>query len=322
MAKVLGPTRAAAIPADYKATLRKQTIARILRLKELYLIFLIPLAHLLIFRYAPMLGVLIAFKNYRPIDGIWGSRWNDFDHFRLFFSTPNFLALIVNTFRISFLKLLFGFPAPIIFALVLNELTQRNYRRVVQSISYLPHFLSWVVLGSVFKILLSVERGPINALLIAIGAEPIYFLAEPDWFLFTIVTTDIWKSIGWGSIIYLAAITSVDPALYEAAAIDGANRLQKILRVTLPSMAPIITIMLILSVQTLPKAGFDQVFNLYNSLVYSVADIFETYVYRVGLLERRYDFSTAVSLFQNGVAIVFVLIANFFARRFSDHALW
>ena len=322
MAKAPSLTSALALPADYQATLRKQTLSRILRMKELYLIFLIPLAHVIIFRYAPMFGVMIAFKDYRPIKGIWGSPWNDFAHFRLFFSTPNFVDLIVNTFRISFLKLLFGFPAPIAFALILNELTQRSYKRVVQSISYLPHFLSWVVLGSVFKLLLSVERGPINALLIAVGAEPIYFLAEPGWFLFTIVTTEIWKSIGWGSIIYLAAITSIDPALYEAADIDGASRPQKMLRVTLPSMLPIITIMLIFSVQTLSKAGFDQVFNLYNSLVYSVGEIFETYVYRVGLLERRFDFGTAVNLFQNAVAIVFVLIANTLARRYSDHALW
>ena len=322
MGRVLRTSAQNQIALEFKADLRKQTIARIFRMKELYLIFLIPLAHIIIFRYIPMLGIVIAFKQYRPVKGIFGSEWNNFEHFKFLFSTPNFLVLIRNTFRISFLKLLFGFPAAIIFALALNELANKHYKKVVQSISYLPHFLSWVVLSGVFKILFSVERGPINALILALGGSPVYFLAEPGWFLFVVVITEVWKGIGWGSIIYLAAITSVDPGLYDAADIDGANRFQKVLKVTVPSLIPVMTIMLILSVRSLVKAGFDQIFNLYNPLVYDVADIFETFVYRVGLVERRFDFGTAVNLFQNVVAIIFVLIANFFARRFSDYALW
>ena len=269
-----------------------------------------------------MVGVTIAFKDYSARAGILGSRWNDFEHFKFFFSTPQFLELLFNTFRISLLKFVFGFPAPIAFALILNELTNRRYKRAVQSISYLPHFLSWVVLGAIFKVLFSVERGPINAFIQALGAEPIYFLAEPDWFLFSVVITHIWKSIGWGSIIFLASITSIDPGLYDAADVDGANRLQKVRHVTLPSMIPVITIMLILTVQNLNQAGFDQIYNLYNPLVFSVADIFETYVYRIGLVDRQYDFGAAVGLFQNLVAVMFVLIANTLARRYSDYALW
>ena len=322
MDKPSGATAPGAIDAAVRQTLRRQTRSRIVRMRELYLLFLIPLALLAIFKYVPMVGVMIAFKDYSPRAGILGSPWNDFEHFKWFFSIPQFAELILNTFRISLLKFAFGFPAPIAFALILNELTNRRYKRVVQSISYLPHFLSWVVLGAIFKVLFSVERGPINAILQALGAEPVYFLAEPDWFLFSVVITHIWKSIGWGSIIFLASITSIDPGLYDAADVDGANRLQKVLHVTLPSMVPVIVIMLILSVQNLNQAGFDQIFNLYNPLVFSVADIFETYVYRVGLVDRQYDFGSAVGLFQNLVAVMFVLIANTLARRYSEYALW
>jgi len=315
-------TAPGAIDAAVRQTLRRQTRSRIVRMRELYLLFLIPLALLAIFKYVPMVGVIVAFKDYSPRAGILGSPWNDFEHFRFLFSTPQFLELIVNTFRISLLKFAFGFPAPIAFALILNELTNRRYKRVVQSISYLPHFLSWVVLGAIFKVLFSVERGPINAVIQALGGEPIYFLAEPDWFLFSVVITHVWKSIGWGSIIFLASITSIDPGLYDAADVDGANRLQKALHVTLPAMVPVITIMLILTVQNLNQAGFDQIYHLYNPLVFSVADIFETYVYRVGLVDRQYDFGIAVHLFQNAVAVLFVLIANTLARRYSEYALW
>lgn len=315
-------TAPGAIDAAVRQTLRRQTRSRIVRMREIYLLFLIPLALLAIFKYVPMVGVMVAFKDYSPRAGILGSPWNDFEHFRFLFSTPQFPELIVNTFRISLLKFAFGFPAPIAFALILNELTNRRYKRAVQSISYLPHFLSWVVLGAIFKVLLSVERGPINAVIRALGGEPIYFLAEPDWFLFSVVITHIWKSIGWGSIIFLASITSIDPGLYDAADVDGANRLQKALHVTLPAMVPVITIMLILTVQNLNQAGFDQIYHLYNPLVFSVADIFETYVYRVGLVDRQYDFGIAVHLFQNLVAVMFVLIANTLARRYSEYALW
>lgn len=315
-------TAPGAIDAAVRQTLRRQTRSRIVRMRELYLLFLIPLALLVIFKYVPMVGVMVAFKDYSPRAGILGSPWNDFEHFRFLFSTPQFPELIVNTFRISLLKFAFGFPAPIAFALILNELTNRRYKRAVQSISYLPHFLSWVVLGAIFKVLLSVERGPINAVIQTLGGDPIYFLAEPDWFLFSVVITHIWKSIGWGSIIFLASITSIDPGLYDAADVDGANRLQKALHVTLPAMVPVITIMLILTVQNLNQAGFDQIYHLYNPLVFSVADIFETYVYRVGLVDRQYDFGIAVHLFQNVVAVMFVLIANTLARRYSEYALW
>lgn len=315
-------TAPGAIDAAVRQTLRRQTRSRIVRMRELYLLFLIPLALLAIFKYVPMVGVMVAFKDYSPRAGILGSPWNDFEHFRFLFSTPQFPELIVNTFRISLLKFAFGFPAPIAFALILNELTNRRYKRAVQSISYLPHFLSWVVLGAIFKVLLSVERGPINAVIQTLGGDPIYFLAEPDWFLFSVVITHIWKSIGWGSIIFLASITSIDPGLYDAADVDGANRLQKAMHVTLPAMVPVITIMLILTVQNLNQAGFDQIYHLYNPLVFSVADIFETYVYRVGLVDRQYDFGIAVHLFQNLVAVMFVLIANTLARRYSEYALW
>lgn len=279
------------------------------------IMLIIPLTLLLVFSYGPMYGVLIAFKNYSPGRGIWDSPWNNFDHFKRMFSDFTFVRALKNTLNISFWKLLIGFPAPIILALSLNELRFTRFKKITQTISYLPYFLSWVIIAAMMIEIFSPQRGVINAIIAAFGGNPIHFLASDKWFVPILVLSDVWQGIGYGSIIYLAAITGVDPALYEAAELDGATRFQKMRHVTIPSILPVILVMLILRVGGILSAGFDQVLNLYNPAVYSVADIIDTYVYRVGLIDFNFDYSTAVGLFQNLAGLVMVGGSNWFVRK-------
>jgi putative aldouronate transport system permease protein len=227
-----------------------------------------------------------------------------------------------NTLLISIYKLIAGFPAPIIFALFLNEIRQVRFKKTVQTISYLPHFVSWVVLGGLFMQFLSPSTGPINVILKSLGMEPIYFLAEPKWFRSVLVTTSVWKGFGWGSIVYLAAITSISPQLYDAADIDGAGRFRKMWYITLPEMIPVITIMLIFSIGGIVGDDFDQIFNLYNEAVYNVGDVLSTYIYRVGLIDMKYSFSAAVGLFRNVISFALVFLANFVAKRINEYGIW
>ena len=284
--------------------------------------FLPGLAYYVLFHYVPIYGVQIAFRDYFFLKGIWGSPWVGWENFRDAFALGSFWEVFRNTLVISTLKLLFGFPAPIILAILLNELRSIRFKRVAQTISYLPHFLSWVVLGGLFKQLLSPSFGPVNAVIAAAGLKPVYFLADAATFRGVLVITSVWKEIGWGSIIYLAALAGVDPELYEAAVIDGASRWHRIRYVTLPSLAPVITIMLLLSLRTIVQDDFDQIFNLYNEAVYSVGDVIGTYVYRVGLVELRYGLSTAVGLFRNVVAFALIVGANAVARRIGEYGVW
>ena len=279
------------------------------------IMLIIPLTLLLVFSYGPMYGVLIAFKNYSPGRGIWDSPWNNFDHFKRMFSDFTFIRALKNTLNISFWKLLIGFPAPIILALSLNELRFTRFKKITQTISYLPYFLSWVIIAAMMIEIFSPQRGVINAIIATFGGNPIHFLASDKWFVPILVLSDVWQGIGYGSIIYLAAITGVDPALYEAAELDGATRFQKMRHVTIPSILPVILVMLILRVGGILSAGFDQVLNLYNPAVYSVADIIDTYVYRVGLIDFNFDYSTAVGLFQNLAGLVMVGGSNWFVRK-------
>lgn len=288
----------------------------------LYVFLLVPLALLFIFHYIPMYGVLIAFKEYRIASGILGSPWNNFQHFKDFFVTPYFGRIFSNTLIISFLRLAFGFPAPIILALLLNEVGSMSYKRVVQSISYLPHFMSWVVLASILIEVLSPQRGIVGVIFTALGKRPPNLLLNKAFFRPMLVLTGIWQGVGWGTIIYLAAISSIDPEMYEAAEIDGASRLQRALAITIPSLIPVITILFILSIGGIMSAGFDQIFNLYSPAVYEVADIIDTYVYRVGLQERRFDFATAVGLFKNVIGVALLLGTNAVTKRFSEYGIW
>jgi len=286
--------------------------------------FLPVVVYFIIFKYVPMAGIVIAFKNYKISQGIFGSAWVGLDNFTKAFSTPTFARSVKNTLAISGLKLLFGFPAPIILALMLNEVTHARFKKTVQTISYLPHFLSWVVLAGMFQQLLSPNNGAVNAVLRDVFGlqESIYFLGSNKYFRGTLIVTDIWKNVGWSSILYLATISGIDPALYEAATVDGATRWQCTRYITIPSLVSTIVVMLILSIGSIMDAGFDQVFNLYNSAVYQTGDIIDTYVYRYGLGDMKYSLATAVGLFKNVIAFVLVVGTNLIARRLSGEGIW
>lgn len=289
------------------------------------LILLLPtVLCLLIFTYIPMGGLVIAFKNYKiTMKSIWEAPWVGFANFKKLTSSLSFKPVMGNTIKISLLRLVFGFPAPVIFALMLNE-THGAFKKVTQTISYLPHFLSWVVLYGIFVQFLSPTSGPVNEILKLFGLEPIYFLGSKKWFVPTIIVTGIWQSVGWGSVIYLAAIAGIPTEQYEAATVDGATRFQKMRYITLPSIKATILIMLIMQVGSILNAGFDQIFNMYNDAVLSVADIIDTYVYRQGIINMDYSFTTAVGLFKNAIGFVLVMITNLIVSKVSDHemGLW
>ena len=305
---------------------RKKTLAQ--RMKPyaaLYLMLLPGLALILIFCYGPMYGLQIAFKDYNIGLGIWNSPWVGLEHFQKFLSTDAAIRALTNTIIISALKLVFSFPMPILLAVVLSEIGNQTFKRVAQTISYLPHFISWIIVASLLNNLLSPSTGVINAFIQQLGGDPIYFLADKNWFRPILVISNIWKEIGWSSVVYLAALSGIDPSLYEAAIVDGATRVQRITRITLPSIMPIAVTMLILSMGSIMSAGFDQVFNLYSPQVYDVGDILDTYVYRRGLVDMSYSFSTAVGLFKSVVGLILVVAVNVIAKRLSpDHeaGLW
>ena len=289
-----------------------------------YLLLLPVFALIIVFNYFPMYGVLIAFKDYKMSSGILGSEWNNLQHFRLFFTSSLFPRIMMNTLIISAYRIIFGFPAPIILAILLNEVYNRYFKKVVQTISYLPYFMSWVVLAGIIMEILSPARGVINYVIESFGGSPIHFLAEAKYFRSVLIITGIWQGIGWGSIIYLATISSIDMEQYESAIIDGANRYHAMRHITLPSLAPIVVIMFILTLGGILNAGFDQIFNLYNPKVYAVADIIDTFVYRVGLVDMRYGYSAAVGLFKNVVGLFLVFITNFVIKKIgrSEHGIW
>ncbi|MBR4539686.1 MAG: sugar ABC transporter permease [Clostridia bacterium] len=290
----------------------------------LTLMFIPVIVYFVIFKYIPMGGIVIAFKNYKISKGIWGSAWCGLDNFTKAFNTPTFARAVRNTLEISGMKLLFGFPAPIILALMLNEVSHIRFKKTVQTITYLPHFLSWVVLAGMFQQLLSPNNGAVNSLLKQFFGvqESIYFLGNNKYFRGTLIVTDIWKNVGWSSILYLATISGIDPSLYEAATVDGASRWQCTRYITLPSLVSTIVIMLILSIGSIMDAGFDQVFNLYNSAVYQTGDIIDTYVYRYGLGDMKYSLATAVGLFKNVIAFVLVVGTNLITRKISGEGIW
>lgn len=301
----------------------RSTIKSYIRYKFLFLLLLPALIYVLIFNYFPMYGVTVAFKNFKFSQGILGSPWVGFANFdKLFNSSMDFVRVIRNTLVISGLKLMTVFTGGILLALMINEVRNRIFKRVVQNISYLPHFISWVIIGSIIVEMLSPSRGIVNQFIQYFGGTPIFFMSEKYWFLFIVIVSDIWQSIGWGSIIYLAAISGIDPQLYESSRMDGASRLRQMVSITLPSIMNVIMIMLLLQVGHIMNAGFDQIFNLYNFNVFEVADILDTYAYRIGLEQGNYSLSTAVSLFKNVVGIILVICVNKMASRFGHKGLW
>lgn len=301
----------------------RQFLKRIVEYRTLLFMMVPAMIFFTIFCYVPMYGVTLAFKDFKILEGIWNSPWVGMKYFKQAFEDPYFLKTLSNTVIISFYKLLIGFPMPILFALLLNEIQSMRFKKLVQTVSYLPYFMSWVIMGSIFFSLLSLQ-GPVNQLLELFGFEKIMFMGESSVFRGVLVATDVWKNFGWGSILYIAAISGIDQEMYEASRLDGANRLQNAWYITIPSILPVICINLILSLSGILNAGFDQVFNMYSEVVYDVADIIDTYVYRLGLKSMQYSLSTAVGLFKSVIGLVMILIVNAIIRRIGgkENALW
>lgn len=289
-----------------------------------YLLLLPAIIFFVLFCYVPMVGIILAFKDYTFKGGIFGSEWIGLQHFERLFTSASFWEVLRNTLVISIYKLIFCFPAAVIFALLLNEIKNIKFKKLVQTVSYLPYFISWVVVASILTELLSPSRGVINYLLGLIGIEPIYFLAETKVFRGVLVVSDIWKNVGWDSIIYLSAIAGVDMSQYESASIDGANRWAKAIYITLPSIMPTIVTMFILRLGSILGNSFDQIFNLYSEIVYSVADVIDTYVYRIGIKGMEYDYTTAVGLFKNVIGFVLIVATNYAVRHIGEgeNKLW
>ena len=309
---------------DYRRVLRRQTIARALRMRPVYLLLSISLAMVILWRYVPIYGLSLAFKDFSLHNGWIGSSWNDFDHFKRMVTDPFFGRVLFNTVWLSVLRILFAFPAPIIMALLLNEMRSPWYKRTVQSVSYLPHFVSWVILGGIFAQILNLKRGPIAWIFVQLGLEPINWLTHEPTFRGLMVVTGIWQSVGWATILYLAALASADPNLYEAAEIDGANRFQRVLHITLPALVPVITILLLLQVANLFDDQFDQIFNMSNASVINKVDIFGTFIYRSGVVQAQFDYTIAVGLFQNVAGLAVLLLANWAVRRlgYGAYGVW
>lgn len=288
----------------------------------MYLLAVPGFLYFAIFQYAPMWGILLAFQDFNPYKGFWGSEWVGFENFRLFFNYGDFWPLLRNTLTISALNLIFSFPAPIILALMLNEVRHEVFKRITQTIVYLPHFLSWVIVVSFTFLFFSLDIGFVNKALMAMGLEAVPFLSNENYFYGMIVGQTIWKEVGWGTIIFLAAIAGVDPQLYEAATVDGAGRLRRIWHVTLPAIRPTIVILMILRLGDVLNVGFEQILLMLNPMVQGVGDVFDTYVYRHGILSGNFSYSTAVGLFKSVAGLILVVAANFFAKRFGEEGLF
>jgi putative aldouronate transport system permease protein len=289
---------------------------------QLYLMLSPAVLLVLVFVYMPLGGLVMAFQDYKPYLGIMGSEWVGMEHFKFLFEYPDSVQVIWNTLRIAVLKLVFGFISTMVFALLINEVRRKVLRSTVQTFVFLPHFLSWVVLGGIFIELLNPDSGLVNQALQALGLNPIFFLGDNNWFLFTVVSSEVWKEFGYGSIIFLAAIVGINPALYEAAQIDGAGKWKQMLHITLPSLIPTIAVVLTLSLSQILNAGFDQIFNLYNPLVYEKGDIIDTFVYRIGLIDGNYSFSTAIGLFKSIVSLILILGAYRIAYKVADYKIF
>ncbi|GAA4776121.1 ABC transporter permease [Microbacterium gilvum] len=288
---------------------------------QLYALALLPLVFFAIFRYAPMLGNVIAFRRFRPGGSIFGEEWVGLRYVEMFVKDPAFWQVFANTAILGGLTLLVCFPLPIILALLLNEVRKHAFKRVVQSISYLPHFLSVVIVVGMVMQLLSLQ-GTVNQIITAVGGEAIPFLQRPEWFRVVYVASEAWQTVGWGTILYLAALTTIDESLYEAARIDGANRLQQIWHVTLPGIRPTMITLLILNIGSFLNVGFEKVLLLYNPLTYSTGDVISTYLYRVGLVSNNLSYAAAIGLFQALIGLVMVLGANYLSRRMVGTSLW
>lgn len=300
-----------------------QQFTKVLNRDKYLLLLILPvLLYYFVFHYIPMYGVIIAFKNFKPLKGILGSAWVGFDYFTMFFKSVYFWRLLKNTLLLSLYSLLWGFPIPILFALLLNELKEGIFKKSVQTISYLPHFISIVVIVGMIHNFTTVQGGIVNTVIGWFGFGPINFLSEPSWFRDIYVSSSVWQGFGWSSIIYLAAISGIDPQLYEAAEMDGANRWQKMWSITLPCLVPTIVILLILNVGNLMDVGFEKINLLYNPTTYETADVISTFVYRQGIQRADYSYSTAIGLFNNVINLILLVTVNRISKKVSETSLW
>ena len=288
---------------------------------QLHLMILPGLLFILIFKYMPLGGITIAFKEFLPGKGIWGSPWVGLENFEYMLALPDTKRVMWNTLFIAAAKILINFPVPIIISILLNEVKNHRFKRSVQTIIYVPYFISWVILAGIIQDLFAKE-GLINQFLGIFGAEPVFFLGNKYAFLGVLIGTDVWKNFGYNTVVYLAAITGIDETLYEAAKIDGANRFQQIWNVTLPGIAPIVVLMMILNLGNVLNAGFEQIFNLYNPLVYETADIIDTFVYRISLVEANYSLGTAVGLLKSVVSFILIVTSYKIANKYSDYTVF
>ncbi|MEK3722545.1 ABC transporter permease [Paenibacillus sp. FSL H8-0034] len=294
----------------------------ILKYKFLYALMLPGIVWYIMYRYLPMFGLIIAFKEYNFALGIWDSPWVGMKYFNYLFSSSEFYTVLQNTVVINMYNLIFGFPAPIILALLLNEFKNMFFKRTIQTVIYFPHFLSWVVFGGIIIQFLSPNEGFVNQIIKYFGGDPIFFLTQSQYFRSILVVTNILKEAGWGTIIYLAALAGVEQEQYEAATVDGANRWQKLIHITLPGITNVIIIMLILKVGYLLDVGFEQIFIMYNPAVYDVSDVLSTYIYRVGIQDLRFSLTTALGLFQAVIGFILIYGVNSIAKKYSDVSMW
>nr|WP_208592193.1 sugar ABC transporter permease [Gracilibacillus suaedae] len=301
---------------------RSETWRRIKRNKMIYLMILPGLIYFLIYKYLPMYGLIISFQDYKPYLGILGSEWVGLEHFNRLFTSSEFWMIFKNTLVLFGLQIFIYFPIPIIISLMLNEVRHSFFKRGVQTLIYIPHFMSWVVIVSISYVMLTLDGGIVNAILESLGLQKINFLLNEDWFRPMYILQVIWREAGWGTIIFLAAITAVDPQLYEAARMDGANRFRQMWHITLPAIRNVIIVLLILKIGDVLELGFEHVYLLLNSSNRNVAEIFDTYVYVAGLQQGQFSYSTAVGFFKGAVGLVMVVFANWLAKRFDEEGIY
>ncbi|OME88744.1 MULTISPECIES: ABC transporter permease [Paenibacillus] len=289
---------------------------------DLYLMLLLPVVWYLVFHYGPLYGLQIAFKNFNPAKGILGSSWEGFGHFERFFDSYYFWRLLWNTLSINLFSLLIAFPIPILLALIINEIRNKTFSKWLQNITYIPHFISVVVIVGILNVFLSPNSGPINQLIEAVGGMPIRFLEEAGWFKTIFIGSNIWQNMGWQSIIYIAALSGVNPQLYEAAKMDGASRLRRIWHISLPGIAPVVIILLILDIGHFMNIGFEKILLMQNNLNLESSDVISTFVYTTGILKGEYSYTAAIGLFNSVINLILLLFVNRIARKTSETSLW
>ncbi|MDR0426263.1 MAG: ABC transporter permease subunit [Clostridiales bacterium] len=313
-------------PAPPKSARKSLTLHRVRMNWQIYVMLIPVVAFYIVFSYVPMTGIVLAWKRFLAPKGIFGSPWAEWANFREFFSSPSVTRVIRNTVVLSLIKLVIKFPAPIIMAILLNEVVHRRYKKGVQTIVYLPHFISWIIFGSIIQMLLNNDDGVINNIVAALGGSRHPFLSDPNWFYPVLLISELIKDVGWGTIIYLAAIAGVDQGQYEAAKIDGAKRFQCIRHITIPSILPTIVILLILEIGNIMNANFGSIYSLYNANVYSVADVIDTFVYRVGMgggdRAPRYELATAVGLFKNVINVFLLVSGNLIIKKITGYSMY